>query len=800
MFQDARYALRQVRKSRAISGLVVLTMALGIGANSLVYSVLTSTVLNPMPFENADRLVYIWAQHPTNSWWVTPQMEDVVHWRETVDGLERIETLRGRTFTVTGLEEPVRVHGVQLGSGLFEMLGAQPRQGRLFSAEENLGTGDRVAVVSHQFWRGQLGGVENVLGQTLELDGVPHVIVGVMPADFRLQSPFALAQIWTPLVESEIERSISTIGLLRPGVTLDQVNQDIAANSLTTSTTLEGWVGRARRPTAFLSGQYTSTVWALQGAVGLVLLIATANVVNLLLARGSVRQQEMAVRAAIGGSRGRLVRQLLTETMLLTVAGGTIGWALAAGGVQLLDTLRPAELNDLATLRLDSSVTVATFAATVVAGLVAGLLPALQGAGGNLHAQMAALGGRTSDGDSRRRARNALVVTEVALSTILVVTAGLLVSSFLYLQRVDPGFSTDNLLTMRVSVSDARFEDDGASVEVFWEELVRAVRTALGPNAEAVTLSVGVPPQLGVEFGAPTRADGVTPELNSEITAASWVMPEYFETFGMEWLAGTTFAEQTSDEIPVVIDTQFAQQVWPGEQALGRRIRFGGGDEDPWRRVVGIVANVKAFGLMSGEEHRQMYYPLNGGDNLSTFGKGSLMLSVRTAGKPLEAAATIRRAIWNVEPDAPITELSTMRERLADTIALPRFNAFLMTGLALVGLGLSLVGVYGVLSYSVARRTHELGVRMALGASRRSVLRLVGRTSFGLVGAGVALGVAGGVAASRLLGTLLHGVQPTDPSAYGAAALALVAVGVVATWLPAARATRVDPAVALRNE
>jgi len=799
MVQDFRYALRQMRNTPGLSALIVLTMALGIGANSLVYSVLDSTVLHPLPFDDADRLVYLWRQHPSNTWSISPSMEDIVQWREQVDGLERIETMRGHIYTLSGVDEPLRVNAAMVGAGLFELVGAQPALGRTFVPEERTPGAERVAVISHRLWRNQFGGAEDILGRVLRLDEELHTIVGVMPASFRLQSPFALAQVWTPLVESEVERGLNAIALLERGTTIEQVNQELAAiaSPEKEASAVDDWIGKARRPADFLSAAYTRTVWSLQGAVGIVLLIAIANVVNLLLSRGSVRQQEMAVRAAIGGSRGRLVRQLLTESMLLTVAGGALGLSIAVAGVQLLDTWRPENLGSLATLRLDPSVLVVTLGATVLAGLTAGLLPALHGAGGNLQMQMAALSGRASEGRRRRRARSLLVVGEVALSTVLVVTAGLLVGSFLHLQEVDPGFDAENVLTMRVSVSESRYQS-AAEMREFWADVRKEMRTAIGPRAEAITLSVGIPPGLGVVFGQPVLEDGPLDRELEGVTAAAWVESSYFDTLGMRWSEGGTFPDSESGEVPLVVSDEFAAQVWPGEEALGKRIRFGEGDDEEWRRVVGVVGNVKAFGLMSKGSQREIYSPLEREEGMLE--SGSLMVTIRAREAPLDLAPIVRQAIWNVDAEAPVTEVATMRERLADSIALPRFNAMLMASLAVVALGLALVGVYGVLSYAVARRTHELGVRMALGATRSTLLALVGRTSLGLVGAGLALGVVGGAAASRLMTNMLHGVEPSEPSAYLVAAAALGAVGVFATWLPAARATRVDPAVALRDD
>lgn len=796
MLQDLRYALRQIRKAPGMSALIIVTMAVGIGANSLVYSVLTSTVLHPLPFDDADRIVYLWRQHPTNTWWMSPAITDVTQWREQVDNLERIATLRARTHSVTGLDEPFLVNGAQISAGLLRFVGAEPQLGRGFAAGES--EENKVVIVSHRFWRGRLGGDEGIIGQTLRLDGQPHTVIGVMRASFKMASPFTLTQVWTPLTETEDIRGINAIAWLKPGATIEQVNDEMRALAANSGAAEDEWLGQARPPTAFLRAEYTRTIWSLQGAVAIVLLIATANVVNLLLARGSTRQQEMAVRAAIGGSRGRLARQLLTESTLLTIIGGGIGLAIASAGIETLDRLRPEELDALGTLRLDSSAVLTTVAVTLFAGLIAGLLPALQGVDGNLQAQMAALSGRSSESAARRRARSSLVVVEVALSTVLVVTAALLIGSFLHLQAVDPGFEADDLLTMRVGLSEAK-RQSAAENEALWRQITQNVETALGGRARAITLSVGLPPQTGIEFGQLILDDGPLDRDLPGVTAATSVGPEYFDALQIGWQAGGTFPSVPTDEIPIVVNQEFVDQVWPGGQPVGQRLRFGE-DDETWKHVVGVVANIKTFGLMSTGGQRQIYYPLRAGERHNRFDGDSLMLSIRTDRDALAVAPVVRRAIWSVDADAPITELATMRGRLADTIALPRFNAWLITTLAAVALGLALVGVYGVLSYSVARRTHELGVRMALGASRGAMLTLVGRTSLGLVGAGLALGVAGGIAASQLLAQMLHGVAPSEPTAYLAAALVLFAVGALATWIPAARATRVEPTIALRSD
>jgi len=437
--------------------------------------------------------------------------------------------------------------------------------------------GERLVIISQRIWQQHFGGREDVLGQTLRIEYEPYTVVGVMPGWFKMQSPFSLASLWTPLDESGVERGINAIARLKPDTNATQVNaelkaldeQRLAGGGEAAASGTNEWIGQARRPQDFLDGDFQTTVWALQGAVAVVLLIATANVVNLLLARGSVRQQEMAVRAAIGGSRFRLVRQLMTESMLLTVLGGALGLGFAAIGVSVIERLRPEEMDSLDTLRFDPTVALVTLGITLLAGLAAGLLPALQGARGDLQAQMAALSGRTSETSAQSRARGVLVVAEIALSTILVVGAGLLVNSFVHLQQIDPGFDADRLLTMRIGVPDGYAEDSGS----YWEEVQQSVRAAVGPRAESVSLSVGVPPSGGVEFGTPQPERGELASSLEGVTSTSFVQSNYFDTMGIDLLAGTTLPESPADdETPMVVNEEFARQVWGHTDIVGERV------------------------------------------------------------------------------------------------------------------------------------------------------------------------------------------------------------------------------------
>ncbi len=798
ILQDLRYAVRQVFKSPGLSAVVVLTLALGIGANSLVFSVLDTTVLNPLPFEDADRLVYLWNQHPTYRLMLSPSVEAIRMWRETLDAFESIELVTGNMVTTKIDGEPVRIQGTRTSVGFFDFLRARPALGRTFAPDEGIEGNDRVVILSHGLWQRYFGGDAGVLGQQIRLDKDLFTVIGVMPRSFRLQPPFANAEIWTPLIESDDVRGVSAMARLAPGVSIELANEQLQSLGDADDGGMTGWSGVARSQQDMAGGRYATALWALQGAVVLVLLISCSNVANLLLARGAVRRREMAVRAAIGGSRGRLVRQMLTETLLLAMAGGTLGLLIAALGVQLIDSLRPEELRYLVTLRLDERAVGGTLAISLLVGLTVGLLPALRTSGGRLAAELAdgARGGTA--GSSRHRLGSGLVVTQVALSTLLLVGAGLMAHTFLRYQAIDPGFDPNNLLTLRVTPPEAAYPKE--TRQAYWEKIRQRVRTALGPRATHVMLAPGVPPDIGVEIGKITAEGQEAPpagKKDDELTAVLWGDEQTLPTLRLPLLSGRWLTREDieAENQRVVINEAFASSYWPGEEAVGKRYRIGEGEEDPaWRTVVGVVGNVRPFGLNTDMGWRQTYYPLH----LSE--QGSLMLVIRTPGDPLEIVDTVRQAVWSVEPDAPITDLSLVADRLGETIALPRFNALMMLVLAATAVGLALIGVYGVLSYSVADRTRELGLRMALGAKRPDVILMVARQGAWLVGIGAVLGLVGALALGQTLTSMLYGVTPSDPATFAITAAVLALVGLIASWIPALRATRVDPMEALRSD
>lgn len=786
---DLRQAFRQLVHAPAFSALIVLTLGVGIGANALVYSILQSTVLQPLGSIDAERLVYLWRAHESNQMRTSIGLEQLETWQESVETLEEIHALAMQTRHVSG---PIDATRMQIGStspGFFSFLGVQPMLGRAFAADEATAGRDQVVLLGYGIWQSVFGGDEGVLGESLLIDDRPHTIIGVLPRDFGLQAPHNLVRAWVPMVPETAPRGVIAMGRIAPGHTVEQVDEELAAMPSGEGAMAE-WHGDAETPEQSVGNSFKTVVWSFQGAVLLVLLIAGANTANLLLARGSQRGREMSVRAAIGAGRGRLVRQLLVEALLLSLAGGALGLGIAVGGLRIVEALRPGDLRYFETLRLDPSVVAVTAALAIGCGVLFGLVPALQTSNDRLLAGLSEGGRGGSDGPRGSRLRSALVVAEVALSTLLLIGAGLLVASFLSLVGTDAGFEVDDVLVARVALPSA-YEEDAPARARFWHELRREIAVAVGPDADAVGIASGVAPQVGVSFGEPTLADiePAEPEALEELNAYTRMTPEVFEALRMRFLSGAPAL--SGEELTVVISETLARRLWGRVDVVGREFL----NYDEPLRVAGVVPDVKAFGLRSQRGNQQIYEIL--GPDGDWFHTNSVVIR---AEDPLSLVPAVRRAVAALEPDAVVEEASTARERFGETIALERFNAQLMVAFAAVALALSLVGIYGVLSYSVARRVPELGVRMALGATAGSVLRLVGRQGAALLGTGLVIGLVAAIFSSRLLASQLHGVEGFDPLTYGLASLLLAGVGLAACALPAWRATRVDPLVALKAD
>jgi putative ABC transport system permease protein len=802
--QDLRYGARVLWKSPTFTLVAVVALALGIGANSAIFSVVNAVLLRPLPYAEPERLVMVWeenakAGYPRD----TPSAGNFIDWREQSQVFEGMAALAEQSFNLTGAGEPERIAGQRVSAGLFPLLGVEPQSGRALLPEEDQPGRDRVVVLSHGLWQRRFGSDPSLVGRSISLNGESYAVAGVMPPGF--QFPDRETQLWVPIAFSSEEAAnrgrhyLSVVARMKHGVTLRQAqgemdaiaarlreqhpdeNRDLGA----TVTTLHEHV----------AGEIKPALLVLLGAVGFVLLVACANVANLLLARAAARQKEIAVRVALGASRLRLVRQFLTESVLLGALGGGAGLLLSVWGVGLLKTFIPEDISQAAQVSVDARVLGFTAAVSLLTGLVFGLAPAAQASRFNLNETLKE-GGRDSAAGARgNRLRNLLVVTEVALALVLLVGAGLLVNSFLRLRGVDPGFRTDNLLKMTVLPAEQKYPDR-ARRAVFYTELLNRVKTLPGVQSAAVTTSLPLT-ATGDSQGFSVEGRPDPPGERRPAVVTRVVSPDYFATLGIPVLRGRGFDDQQdrAGVAPsILINEAMARRYWPGEDPLGKRITMGTPESGPWMPVVGVVRDVRQFELES-EPKPQVY--------LSYLQAGIFrpkQLVVRTSVEPRGLAASVRGAVWSVDKDQPVSDISTMEEVVSESLARQRFSVLLLGVFAGLALLLAAVGIYGVMSYTVEQRRHEIGIRMALGAQAGDVLRLAVGQGLKLVLWGVLLGLCAALALTRLMSSLLYGVSATDPATFAAISLLLVCAGLLASYIPARRATKVDPLTALRYE
>ena len=804
MLQDLRYALRSLRANLGFAAVAVATLALGIGATTAIYSAVDAVLLRPLPFAAPERLVVPQSGRVgTDDRWTVAHF-DFRRWQEDAV-FERVALYQVSELDLSGEGEPVRVEIASVTSDFFAALRVRPLLGRLPQPDELVPGGPRPVVLSHELWQRQFGGTRDVLGRTLRVGGLPALVVGVLPPGLGWPRD---AQLWAPMSPEVATQetapdnfAFSAVARLRDDRTLEQTNAalDGVAAQLAREfpAKREGVVVVARTMHDWLVGdRFHRALWVLLGAVALVLLIACVNVANLLLARGAARGRELAVRTALGAPRGRLVRQLLVESAVLAAIGGAAGIALAAALVRGLALVAPAGLPRLDELAIDGGVLAVAIGATAVAALLFGLLPALHASSTAPAAALAEAGARTTGGVRAGRAGGALVVGEVALALVLLVGAGLLVRSLVALQHVETGFEPQRVLTFQVSLPRPKYAER-EDAQAFWDRLRERVEALPGVQATSVTSAL---PLAGGGFylGRTMIHDGAPEPPNGPETSMmwNWVTPDYFATLGQPLLAGRDFTRQDVQDAPavIIVSAGFARASFPGltpQQVLGRRL-FSWRDERISREVVGVVGDARQFGA-ADSIGPTVYVPFT-----QEYGGRRGAMMVRAAGDPAQLATAVRRELAAVEPAVAMANVQTLDDALAASIAPQRFNAMLLAGFAGLALLLSAVGLYGLLSYGVTQRTREIGVRVALGASRGEVLRLVLGRSLRLLAVGVALGLAGAVAVTRLLASLLYGVAPTDPLTLAAVTALLVAVGLVASWLPARRAARVDPVRTLR--
>ena len=806
--QDLRYGLRQLRRSPGFALIAACTLALGIGANTAIFSVVNAVLLRPLPYEDAGRLVSVYQRTQGGSYNVF-SAPNYIAWRDHAQAFESLAVYTSKAYNLATATEVENVAGQPVTASLFPLLGVNPILGRTFTAQEDLPGGPKVVVLSYEFWRRHYGGAHDVIGTTLRLDNEGYTILGVMPRGFQIAQ--SAGEFWVPLQLDPADPNSSARGLhwlfglgrLKPRVTLAQTESQ--ANSLASRLAKEypqtdAGFGLQLIPLLDdVVGTVRPVLQVLLASVGLVLLIACVNVANLLLARATGRQREMALRSVLGASRMRVIRQLLVESILLATMGGVLGLILAFSAVRLLASLAPAgSVPRIETIAVDRPALLFTLFATLVTGFAFGLVPALQASRISLNDTLKESGRGADTGRSRRQLRSALVISEIAVALMLLIGAGLTMVSFERLQNVKTGFDPGHILSLRVSIPAAKLSHE--QLANFRRTLVESTRALPGVQSVALVRNLplsGTDPSLFFTIpGRPPVAHGQEP-----IARARFVSPDFFRTLSIPIRKGRDFTEQDNAGAPgaVIISETMARQFWPGQDPIGKPMKPGYPGSTLVCTVVGVAADVRHW--LNFEEPPVAYYPY---DQIPAsyvpLLESYFTLTLRTAGNPENLTAAVRAQIHGLDANVPVYDVQTMDDLVRQAAAGNRFQMLLFTVFACVGLVLAAVGTYGVVSYSVTHRTHEIGIRMALGAKRSEVLKLIVTDGLRLALAGSAIGLAGALGLSRFLSDLLYDVKANDPATFAGVFFVLLAVALLACYLPARRATKVDPMVALRYE
>src|SRR5919197_255910 len=791
LLTDVRYAIRRLRHSPGFSLVIIVTLALGIGANTAIFSVVNAVLLRPLPYGDPERLVQVWENNLKRGWsrdTISPQNFD--DWQAQSRSFDAMAAYEYESFVLTGGEAPERLVGILASSAFIDVLGVKPALGRGFLPGEDARGAGRVVILSDRLWRRRFGGDLGVIGKPVTLNGESYTVVGVMPADFSFPSP--RLDVWVPSIDIGRPRGdhfMYAVARLGPGVTLAHAQEEMNTIARRLGEQYPGTNGNSGVTLVPLReevvGQVRPALLVLLGAVLFMLLIACVNVANLLLARAQGRPREIAVRAALGASRLRLVRQLLTESLVLALAGGGAGLLLSVWGVDLIVAASAGAIPRASEVGVDSRAFFFTLAASLVTGLLFGLAPALGSSAPDLNSSLKEGSKGAGVGRRPQRAQGALVVTEVALALVLLVGAGLLLKSYARLRRVDPGFSPERVLTARLSLPESKYPDKDRQA-AFARQALERIRAVPGVRAAGVVSDL---PMSGSRSGrsfdiegreTPSGPDSLTPQADYRK-----VSPDYFRAIGMRLVRGREFTERDDAEAPgvCVVNESFARHFFPGEEPIGKRLIYG--DARVVREIVGVVADVTHESL-ADKRKPEVYV------QFAQHPKGEMFFAVRAAGDPLALAAPLKNAVLEVDRDLPVYSVLTMQQRVENSVAPQRFNTLLLAFFAAVAMLLAAVGVFGVVSYTVAQRTREIGIRVALGAQGRDILRLVVGRVMKLALAGVALGLPAAFALTRLLARLLYEVKPTDPLVFAGVAALLALVALLACLVPARREAKVD--------
>jgi putative ABC transport system permease protein len=805
LLQDIRYAFRMLAKKPGFTIAAVLAVSIGIGANTAIFSVVNAVLLRSLPYKDPDRLAVIFSnKQGAIKGSGSASYLDAVDWKKQSQSFEEMAVFHHTRYTLSGSGEPESIDGARAAAEFFPLLGVEAIEGRTFRPEEDKPGAQRVVVISHGLWQRRFGGDAGIIGQTLTLNGDGYTVVGVLPPNFKFPIEVAEAEMWSPAVhDGEVAEQrgahyLKVIGRLKPGVSVGEAQAEMDgiaarleqqypdANTgriVNLSPLYEHLVGSIRR-----------ALFILLGAVGLVLLIACSNVANLMLARAASRAKEIAIRTALGASRGRVVRQLLTESLILAIIGGGAGLLLALWGIEVLIALGPADIPRLDDISIDGPVLWFTFAASILTGIIFGLAPALKASKPDLNESLKEGGRGTSESFNRHSLRNLLVVAQMAFTLVLLVGAGLLIKSFLKLQHVDPGFAPENVMTMKISLPSRYEENEQAAA--FIKQVTERVGNMAGVESVG---AISVIPLAGVNNRTSFNIKkNPFPENQEPPVEFRAVTPGYFRTMGVPILKGRAFTEQDVKGKPgaIIINDAMARQYWPDEDPVGQIMSIGvsTSENEPteWE-IVGIVGNVKHFSLDS-DPVPEMYVPH--AQQPWTY----MTLVARSQSDPKALVAPMRSQVLAVDHDQPVSDIHTMAEVVASSIAQQRFYMLLLALFAVMALVLAAVGIFGVMSYSVTERTREIGIRMALGAQTRDVLRFVVGQGITLALIGVGMGLAGALLLTQFMTKMLYEVSAFDPLTFVAISLLLVGIALLACYIPARRATKVDPMVALRYE